>query len=174
VRSLLLAILLVASPVSGVLSPTVSQETPAVFEGGLIDMSSDWGEARACLVWPDQLEVPECFRTEAELDQRRDELGGHGDQASLLACSTSLNLYDLTYYGLPVLTIVGGGGWYNLAGYGFDNRTSSFKVGACDAYFADGTFGSGDWYPTALTRAYVWSPTMTSGWNNRVSSVFYP
>lgn len=43
---------------------------------------------------------------------------------------------------------------------GFDNKTSSFKVGACDANLADLTFGGGEWYLTSATIAGESVPIM--------------
>jgi hypothetical protein len=51
-----------------------AEPTPALFEGDLIDMSSDWDGAGACMVWPEAVDTPECFRTEAEMDKRIAEL----------------------------------------------------------------------------------------------------
>ncbi len=174
-RSVFLALILVFGSTGGSdISPSEEEKVVAIFEGRPLDIANDWEEAQACIVWPDLLEVVECFRTVEEADERLVELESQSGSASLLACSSSLHLYDFTYYGTPRLTIAGSGFWLNLSAYGFDNRTSSYQVGACDAIFADFAFGGGDWYPLALTKANTWSPTMISGWNNRVSSVFYP
>lgn len=51
------------------------QRVVAAFEGGTLDLSADWGEARACLVWDEAVDVPECFRTEAEMNARIVQLG---------------------------------------------------------------------------------------------------
>ena len=49
------------------------REFQAAFEGSTINLSGDWGDAKACLVWR-QGGVSECFRTEKELDAREAEL----------------------------------------------------------------------------------------------------
>jgi len=55
--------------------PTPAAEpTPALFEGAVIDMSKDWEGAGACMVWPEAIDTPECFRTEVEMDKRIAEL----------------------------------------------------------------------------------------------------
>lgn len=174
-RSVLLALVLVVGSTGGndIASPD-EVKVIAVFEDQPLDIANDWGEAQACIAWPDLLEVVECFRSEEEADERLAELEGQSGSVTLLACGTPLQLYDLPGYGLPRLTLGGTGSWVNLSWYGFDNRTSSYRVGLCDAIFADGTFGSGAWYPLNLTKALTWQPTMLNGWNNRVSSVFYP
>lgn len=58
----------------------------------------------------------------------------------------------------------------NLAPYGFDNVTSSYKVGACRSGFYDGSSGGGSIYPGS-TGAGAQAASMASGWDNRVSSV---
>lgn len=90
----------------------------------------------------------------------------------MATCSTSLKLYDGANFGTPVLQILTRTQWINLSGYGFDNKTSSFKVGACSTYLADLTMGGGDWYPTSGSTAGKEVQTMNTGWNNRVSSVY--
>lgn len=150
-------------------------EPVALFEGHLLDLSEDWDEAEACLFWPEELTTIECFRSERELDERLDRLMGRNESGAVLAsCTTSLRLYDLTSYGTPVVVIAGTSGWLNLSALGFNNKTSSYRVGSCNAIFADGTFGGNPWYATSLTTAGSQSPSMASGWNNRVSSVRYP
>ncbi len=62
--------------------------------------------------------------------------------------------------------------WINLSPFGWNQRTSSYKVGPCASYFADYANGGGAWYPTYLTEAYDRAPSMISGWDNDVSSVY--
>ncbi len=154
----------------------------AVFEGEVINLAAGWGEANACLIWQD-VGVSECFRTEREMDDRIAELetrgaasasaiGGGGVVTAGLTCSGYLRLYDGTWYGSPVLYLRDRFQWLNLSVYGFNQKTSSYKVGPCYSYFADYANGGGAWYPTYLTEAYDLSPTMISGWNNDVSSVY--
>ena len=61
--------------------------------------------------------------------------------------------------------------WLNLSAYGFDNLTSSYRVGACSVYMAENSSGGGSWYP-GNTSAGAQASAMLSGWNNRVSSVY--
>jgi hypothetical protein len=147
----------------------------AHFEGETIDLGDGWGDATACLVW-DSDSVAECFRTEAELIERANQLEGSrvvgGAAAVSSSCSTSLKLYDGTSYTGSTLYLYTRTQWINLSNYGWSNRTSSFKVGACSAYFADYADGGGSWYPTSYTEAWDQSAAMISGWNNRVSSIY--
>ncbi|MDX2342893.1 MAG: hypothetical protein QNL12_03790 [Acidimicrobiia bacterium] len=162
-----------------------AEPTPALFEGDLIDMSSDWDGAGACMVWPEAVDTPECFRTEAEMDKRIAELERQLPQAEadirqtlgsatmgVTYCSSSVRLYDGTSYTGAVLYLRGRQVWYNLVDSGFNQKTSSFKIGACSAYFADLAGGTGDWYPTSQTQAYDVATSMASGWDNDVSSVW--
>lgn len=145
----------------------------ALFEGEVIDLVDGWGDAKACLVW-DSESVVECFRTEAELIERANQLEAPvgGAEAASSSCSTSLKLYDGTSYTGSTLFIYTRTQWINLSNYGWANRTSSFKVGACSAYFADYPNGGGSWYPTSYTQAWDQAAAMISGWNNRVSSIY--
>ena len=155
----------------------------AVLEGRVIDLSSDWEGAEACVVYPDDT-MSECFASEAELEKRVADLAdaatasttaraaGPPIVAASSSCGSYLKLYDGTYYGSPSLWLSTRLQWLNLANYGFNQKTSSFKVGACSSYFADGAWGGTPWYPTYLTQAYDVGPTMLSGWNNDVSSVY--
>lgn len=151
--------------VAAIASPSVADEgTMAWFEGSWIDLSVDWGEAQACLIGDESV----CFRTEAELD---DYLGDVGEND--LACSGTLRLYDNPSFGLPMVALLPATGWKNLSTVSFDNRTESYRVGGCDARFADLSGGNPPLYPASLTMANMSSATMASGWNNRVSSVVY-
>lgn len=147
----------------------------ALFEGETINLIDGWGDAKACLVW-DSESVVECFRSEAMLLERANQLEGSravgGVSAASTSCSTSLKLYDGTSYTGSTLYLYTRTQWINLSNYGWANRTSSFKVGACSAYFADYPNGGGSWYPTSYTQAWDQSASMISGWNNRVSSIY--
>ena len=152
--------------------------TDALFEGRVINMASDWEEAEACIVWPEKLSIPECFRTEAEMDARIAELerssGAESGRTVARAsnCSGYLRLYDGTSYSGQVLYIRGRLQWIDLAPLGFNQKTSSFKIGPCSAYLADLAGGGGAWYPTGSTQAYDVASSMISGWNNDVSSLY--
>jgi len=145
----------------------------ALFEGKEIQLADGWGEATACLI-DGNADVVECFRTEEELKARIVQLERtQGSQLSVQSwCSGYLSLYDGTNYSGSVLYVRDRYHWINLATYGFSNRTSSFRISACPAIFADGEYGAGDWYPTSQTEAWDESASMLSGWNNRVSSIY--
>lgn len=150
----------------------------ARFEDSTIDLASGWGDAHACLIWNDR-DVAECFRSEAELEallatlpSSAQRTNGGFATTTATACSSYLRLYDATGYGGDVLYLQDRHTWLDLWRYGFANRTSAYKIGACSAYFADYPSGGGDWYPTGLTSAYLWSSSMISSWDNRVSSVY--
>jgi hypothetical protein len=89
----------------------------------------------------------------------------------LLTCSTPLRLYDGTYLTGSNVPISARGIWLNLSNYGFNNMTSSYKVGACAVVLASGTDGSGSLYPYCLS-ANCEEDVMASGWNNVISSVY--
>lgn len=178
--SVVLALLLVMVPLTRAGAQHDLSATPpgaAVFDGRLIDLRKGWGEARACVVW-DGDSVVECFRTEAALLEhitaRGESLDATATELETLAssCSSSLRLYDGTGYTGSVLYVYQRTVWINLADYGFSNRTSSYKIGACSSYFADYANGGGSWYPTSDTEAWDMASTMISGWNDRVSSVY--
>jgi hypothetical protein len=169
-----LALLVVASMSAGAVSER--EEGMATFEGRIIDLRDGWGDARACLV-SDTTDLAQCFRSEAELLSAVDADLNSADDVGFAAmaasaCSSSLRLYDGTNYSGAVLYLTTRTSWINLSSYGFSNRTSSFKVGACFSYLADLSNGGGDWYATSATTAWKVAPTMASGWNNRVSSVY--
>ena len=86
-------------------------------------------------------------------------------------CASDLRLYDgISYGGSGPGTRHTAGHVINLAGLGFDNATTSYKIGACSAVFWDGV-GAGAVYP-GNTSASAQSPNMVTGWNNRISSVY--
>lgn len=140
--------------------------TVAVYGGRIIDLANNWEGARACLVWSDAIDTPECFDTEEEMDRRIVELEkmtgdvaavevfGGGVAASGTSCSGYLRLYDGSFYTGAVLYIRGRFQWFDLASFNFNQRTSSFKIGPCSAYFADFAGGGGAWYPISQTEAY--------------------
>ena len=186
VVALVVAVVLVAGPAAAASDSDGSRATEAGatarYGDQLIDLAQSWGGARACVVWPDKLDVPECFNTETQMNRRIAELetelapASVGDWGRTTAvsewCASSLRLYDSAWYSGAVLYLRGRWQWFNLADYGFDQRTSSYRIGACSARFADWRNGGGSRYPTSLTEAYDVSPTMLSGWDNDVSSVY--
>lgn len=145
----------------------------ATFEGERFDMSDGWGTAKerpeigACHVAADGTAT--CYRTEHQLTTAvAARATGSGGGARSSTCSVSLRLYDGTSHGGAVLYINTRGVTLSLSPYGFNNRTSSYRVGACSAILYDG-FGSGV-YP-GNTSAWVSVATMWPGWSNRISSV---
>jgi hypothetical protein len=137
----------------------------ARFEGRLLDLQHGWGAARACLLFPKSR--TECFRTEAQEQVRERQLAV--DPA--VSCSVPLRLYDTAFLGGTVVSVFTRGLWINLSAVSFDNRTTSFKVGACAIELASGPGGGGNFYPRCLSPGCV-ENTMLSGWNNTISSVF--
>jgi hypothetical protein len=153
----------------------------AIFEQGELDLGESWGDATACIEFDDRTE---CFRTEDELVAAYPEYGstgGAGESTSAAApigdftttsvCSTSLRLYRLTGFTGGTLVLTTRAVVLNLSTYGFDNDTSSYRVGACASTFWAGASGSGSVYP-GPTGANASASSMLSGWNNVVSSVY--
>jgi hypothetical protein len=87
------------------------------------------------------------------------------------SCSSSLDLYDGTYLTGVSVSIYTRGLWINLSTVGFDNRTSSYMVGACSVALASGSNGGGSLYPRCLSAGCI-EDVMASGWNNVISSVY--
>ena len=167
--SVLLAASTVLSP--SVAGAAVSSESGVVasFGGRSIDLSAGWGAARACV--SDGV-TTQCFRSEAEMDAALETTTATMVAASS-TCSSSLRLYRSTSFGGSVLFLTAQGVMFNLSTYGFDNDTSSYRVGACDASFYDGANGGTPIY-TGPTSAGSSASFMLSGWDNRVSSVYLP
>lgn len=90
-------------------------EIEAVYGDQMIDLSQGWQGAGACVVWPDVLDRPECFDTEAGMDRRIAELeatdaippvdvvSGGTTAVSGSSCASYLRLYDDTFYTGAVL-----------------------------------------------------------------------
>lgn len=97
--------------------------------------------------------------------------GRSGGPVPLASCSSSLRLYRSTGYAGGVLNLSTRNTSINLSAYGFDNDTSSYKVGACAATFYDGAGGGPPVYPGS-TGAGASASTMASGWDNRIGSVY--
>lgn len=138
----------------------------ASFEGGWLRLADGWGEARACTY--DGVDA-RCYRTEAEMDaaERPEPI----DPSARADCALpTLKLYRNSSYGGSVFQITTRGVYIDLGPAGFSNDTESYKIGPCAARFYD-TWPNSGLYPGS-TNAGVWSPTMSSGWNNRVSSVY--
>jgi hypothetical protein len=158
-------------------------ESEASFDGGTIVLDDgSWDGARACAVVGDSVA---CFATETEMNAWLAGGAGSGgtgaegltlQRASLaqaatmaLSCSSTLRLYEHGGFTGRILYFSSRAQWFNLSDYGFANRTSSFKVGACTAYMADYSNGGGSWYPGGGAFASV--GVMPSSWNDRISSI---
>jgi hypothetical protein len=139
----------------------------ASFAGGRIDLTKGWGDATAC--WSDGASTA-CFRTEAEMD-RTMNASLTISVVPLASCSSSLRLYRSTAFASGVLSLTTQNTYINLSAYGFDNDTSSYRVGACAAAFYDGANGGAPVYPGA-TGAGASASSMVAGWDNRISSVY--
>jgi hypothetical protein len=146
-------------------SATASSRSLAYFEGHYIDLRSGWGEAQACAAVGDSTT---CFRTEAAM---RDWLTKTRPMSALSSCESSLELFEDTGYNGTVLYLLDEQTWIYLGNYGFNDKTSSYINGSCDSIFAEHASGGGNWYP-GNTSAWAYSPSMVSGWNDRISSVW--
>ena len=172
----LAAIFLAVLPASGLADgnqPPADSPSLALFEGKQIDLSKGWGDARACLVAPGGGFV-ECFRDQAGLLARESVL--HAQIASspdiaATSCSSPLRLFADASYGGRELDFYDRGYWQNLSTWSFDNQLSSYKVGACGVYLADYANGGGSWYPGNTSPGHG-EPSMLSGWNDRISSIY--
>ncbi len=140
----------------------------AWFEDHWIDLTVSWEQATACDVQPD---LTICYRTEATMIAELAAARTATAFTTLAACSTSLRLYDGTTYTGTVLNLSTRATVLNLSVYGFDNLTSSYKVGGCDPDFYSSANLGGSLY-TGSTGAGSQAPSMLSGWNNVVSSVY--
>lgn len=159
--------------VGSALQPASALTVPGVlaqFEGETIDLSHGWGEARACMITTAQAT---CYRTEAEMDRasqqsRANRAARNTPATATASCSSTLRLYHGTSFTGAVLGLSTRGSLIQLASSGFDNVTSSYRVGACSASLYDGL--QSGLYPGA-TGAGSQASVMLSGWDNTISSV---
>lgn len=153
------------SPTQAAPPPPPQRGSMAIFEGEVIDLSQSWGDAHACLI-SDSGNI--CFRTEAE---RAEFLNSQsrpvGEVGPLASCSNNLYLYDGTNKTGDSLGLSQRGVVISLSLYSFANRTSSYRIGNCNAALRDSTSAV---YP-GNTSAGASANSMVSGWNNRVTSV---
>jgi len=149
-------------------SPVKSGGVIAAFEGTWINLAEGWGEATACT--SDGLNT-QCYRTEQAMDATMSVHVLSMPIVPLSSCASSLRLYRSSSYGGAVLQLTTRSVYINLSSYGFDNDTSSYKVGACNSYFYDGASGGTPLY-TGTTTANSSATSMLTGWDNRVSSVY--
>lgn len=173
------AVLGLVAPLAAVLPVSASDDSPsttgppAVFEtpatafldGEEIDLSEDWGEARACAVTDTGVI---CFRSVAELEAHERTVALRSGRST--SCAAPLRLYSGRQRSGRVLSISARGRWVNLSSYGFDNVTSSYRTGSCSVTLASGSFGNGGHYP-GCTRAHCSVSAMARGWDNVISSV---
>jgi hypothetical protein len=141
------------------------------FDGVTLDLSRSWGTAVACTY--DGV-TARCFHSEAEMDRSLTTgstvvrpvrtLGTNGS-----SCSSALRLYDLTFQTGTVLMITARQTAIDLAVVGFDNLTSSYRVGACASNLYSGFLSN--LYP-GNTSAFAGANVMLTGWNNIISSVY--
>lgn len=146
----------------------------ASYHGEIIDLRDGWGDAKACTT--DGV-VTSCYDSEAEMDRATAPNSMLTQTPSAVAsfllasCASSLRLYNGLSYGTPMLQLSTRGSAINLSTYGWDNATTSYKVGACASVFYDGANGGGSVYP-GNTSAGAQSASMVTGWNDRISSVY--
>lgn len=146
----------------------------AAYRSGTIDLRQGWGTAKACHT---DGRTTQCYDSESEMDAAlRPGVAGArgftgGGPSMLAACSSSVRLYTGTSYTGTVLSITIRFTFLTLSTYGFNNVTSSYKIGACGSSFYDGDAGTGSVYP-GTTAANVQYPSMVTGWNDRISSIY--
>lgn len=171
IRALVVAVLTTSFvlPVGAVAaSPVKAGGVIASFEGAWINLAEGWGDATACT--SDGF-TTQCFPTEQAMDATTSARVLSTQIVPQASCASSLRLYRSTAFGGAVLQLSTRSVYINLSSYGFDNDTSSFKVGACDSYFYDGASGGTPLY-TGTTTANSSATSMLTGWDNRVSSVY--
>lgn len=153
---------------SGTLTAVDVAASPSVigiFRGKEFRLADGWGDAHAC---SSDGVTARCYASEAEMDAAEGPLV---QRAPLADCALpAVRLYPSTGFGGDVLQITTRYTLINLAGHGFNNVTSSYRIGACDAYFYDTTTG-GTGYPGSTT-AWSSASSMWSGWDNAVGSVY--
>lgn len=146
----------------------------ANFEGRTIDLQQSWEDAQACHVAED-LSIT-CYRTEQAMDAALGLAhvagGDYPNQANgFSSCGSSLKLYRYNYYGTPVLYLTVRGSWTTLSWFGFDNVTSSYRIGSCQSLLRSGSYGGGSTYP-GPTHPWAMRGTMGWYWDNVVSSTY--
>ncbi|WP_105968828.1 hypothetical protein [Streptomyces geranii] len=148
----------------------------AQFEGRTIDLSKSWGAAKACTVWRAG-GVVQCFRTAEEQERTASELTRlRTGRVAAATCSTPLRVYEhgeFNYNGTVngrTLSFYDRGYWQNLTDYNFNDQTSSYRIGSCNAHLAEHIGGGAYWYP-GNTNAWYSEGVLYSGWNDRISSV---
>jgi len=154
--------------------PTDPEPWIADFEGIDIDLRDGWDGARACLT--DGV-TTECWDTEAEMlaavgattPTVAGFAGGSGFRRA--SCSSFLRLYTGTNFTGTVLGFSTQYTFLNLSGYGFNNVTSSYRMGGCPAAFYDLSNGGNPLYG-GNTSPWATASSMLAGWDNRISSIY--
>jgi hypothetical protein len=163
----LLAAMLVVSP-AATANPFRGSDTLATFEGETIDLRRGWGDATVCVV---DEEGTTCYRTREDADEA---LTGDSTEGDSLVTTMDqwcwVRLFSSTGYSGREVEITVKGRWVSLSNLGFDNQTSSYRIGSCNSSFTSLSNGGGTLYP-GDTSAWGNASSMLSGWNNRVSSV---
>lgn len=90
--------------------------------------------------------------------------------SALVACTPSVRLYSGANHSGSLLNVTAQYTFVNLSSHGFDNITSSYRIGGCNAGLYGGANGASP-YP-GNTSAGVSASSMLSGWDNAVSSVY--
>jgi hypothetical protein len=156
-----------ASPAQGSATHGVSDIGHARFEGRWIELSQGWSQATACMVVAGR--PTECFRTVGAMETHAAVV--LASASPLLNCSTPLKLRDGPNQTLGQANVYSRGIWVNLSSLSFDNKTSSFTVGACSIDLAAGINGGSSHYLSCLSPFCV-EDTMDPGWDNAVSSAY--
>ncbi len=158
---------------SSAAEPTPPDPSIATYGEQTLDLSESWGSATACLSTDTETT---CFASERELDKYVAGKGllttagkASGLSALSLQCASSVKLYSSASYTGQLFEVIDRQTVIDLGAYGFSNVTSSYRIGACAAYFWDGV-GGGSVYP-GNTNVGVWSASMVAGWDNRISSL---
>jgi hypothetical protein len=168
VMMLALALGVVAVPSPATAAPVDPLDGVIVqFDGETLDLADGWGDATACMF--DGV-TAQCFHSELAMDRALNTFTRPGILTTRSSsCSSSLRLYDGAYQLGPVLLITARYTPINLSVVGFDNVTSSYRVGACDANLYN---GQQSWRYPGDTSAFAGANTMLPGWNNSISSVY--
>jgi hypothetical protein len=163
-----------------VMAPTAEAggtSTIALFEGKTIDLSKDWGAAKACNV---QRGVINCFRTAKESDAKAAQQAKTASPSIAQGyCSTPLRLYEHANFNTSpfpegrILSFYDSGYWQNLDLWRFNDQTSSYKTGNCATSFAKDNDGRGTNPSNVFVQAWQSDGYMGGGsWNDLLSSVY--
>jgi hypothetical protein len=160
VAAMALAALFTSASAAQAASPA-PEGVKASYNGRTLDLSKSWEDARACNV---TASGTNCYATEPAMDAAI--ASAPPTRLAAGTCSTALRLYDGTSFTGLVTSISTTGSSVALSNFGFANRTSSYRVGACSATFKAGS----SVYP-GITAANVSSGSMLAGWDNRITTV---